>query len=315
MWVEVYSGLTSRCITLAEAYYLMKTGRGGQSLTVVWPITGECGIHFYEVFSQDIFSDINFRIVEVKWDEIDTNGGVFRTLKNGDIVKAFYILCAKINSKLKKTLFRIKIGSLRWGKTYYDYNPPRDILDVREKYLQYMENTWLSLKKDLSKNFTGYVHAFCGMIKEEEQKAVDYSVIKFKSEYCNIVDDVLGSGKEYIGIHIRRTDHTTAIKSSSTEMFIQKIDKILAENREIFFFLATDDKNEEKKLQQLYGDKVIVQRQKKWGRTSTGEMQSGIIDLLCLSSCKYILGSNTSVFSYFSARYSGKELIICKNEE
>lgn len=317
MWLEVYSGLASRCLTLAEAYYLMQSGRGGKRLTVVWPITQECKIHFYEVFDRDIFSDINFRVIEVKFDrkEINTNGGVFHTLKNGDMIKAFHILCAKLNRELKEKFFKIKISSLRFGKKYYDYNPPIEIRGKGEKHIHYIENTWLKLKNDLSENFKGYVHAYCGMIKDDEQEKVDYSVIKFKPEYWSMVDHIFGNKKECVGIHIRRTDHMVAIEGSGTEAFIKQIDKILGQDKKTVFFLATDDENEEKKLQELYGDKILVQRQKKWGRASKEEMQSGIVDLLCLSNCKYILGSYTSVFSHFSARYGGKELIICKNEE
>ena len=66
MYVEVSSGLISRCNTLVQAYYLMKTmRRGGEELVIIWPIDAACGIGYHEVFAKDMFSDIKTKIIEV----------------------------------------------------------------------------------------------------------------------------------------------------------------------------------------------------------------------------------------------------------
>lgn len=87
--------------------------------------------------------------------------------------------------------------------------------------------------------------------------------------------------------------------------------EILKKAPETDFFLATDDRHEEERLKEIFGDRIITQKGKVWGRDTVGGMKAGIIDCLCLSSCDYILGSYTSVFSSFSAAYSDKQLIIC----
>lgn len=132
---------------------------------------------------------------------------------------------------------------------------------------------------------------------EEEKNLVDYSVIKLKNEFYQKVEDILGDKDNIVGVHIRRTDHAFCVDTNKTEFFVKKIEEILKKEPSTRFFLSTDDKNEEDKLCALLGDKIIIQKDKKWGRDTTDGMESGIIDLLCLAKCKYILGC-TSTFSF-----------------
>lgn len=46
-----------------------------------------------------------------------------------------------------------------------------------------------------------------------------------------------------------------------------------------------------------------------WGRDSKKAMVGGIVDCLCLSKCKMILGSYSSVFSNFAAKCGRIEMI------
>lgn len=101
-----------------------------------------------------------------------------------------------------------------------------------------------------------------------ERERFDYSVIKFREEYWKKVEKIIGTGEGYVGIHIRRTDHHIAIKESGTDAFIHKINEILTKCPDIKFFIATDDKNEEYKLQKyMGGGKMIIQPNKEWGRS------------------------------------------------
>lgn len=80
-------------------------------------------------------------------------------------------------------------------------------------------------------------------------------------------------------------------------------------------FLATDDKEEEQTLRKKYGNRLVVQSNKEWGRAGSEEMKSGVIDCLCLSRCDYILGSFGSSYSSFAAKYGKKELFICRDRK
>lgn len=309
MYVHVYSGLMSRCITLAHAYYLLKNRGGQEKLIIVWPVDIDCGIHFKEVFADDIFSDVDLTVIEDDTKYL-RSGGVWLNIRKGSCKKAISIAVMKIRGCVIK-----RLPAIVFGKNYFDYEPLKELGWSGTRYREHLVNTWNKVKKALSDHKKVYIHAYCGIIKDAEQEKVDVSVIKFRDEYWKKVEELVGLEEKCIGIHIRRTDHQVAIKGSSTKAFINKIDEIVEKEKDIKFFLATDDMDEEKTLKQIYGEKIITQPDKKWGRGSSKEMQSGIIDCLCLSCCKYIVGSCGSVFSAFAARYGKKDLVICKEDD
>lgn len=289
MYVYVWSGLTSRCVTLAEAYYLVKKSRGSKKLTVIWPVDSDCGIHFYDVFADDIFDDIELRVVEEN--KLETTNSIYMRKEQW------------LKEKFPTYIFR--------GK-YIDFTPPRW---SGESYTRHLKNAYKRVRKELSEKREIYVKAYCGIIKGEEQENVDYTVIKFRRNYWKQVDRILEPDTKYIGVHIRRTDHARAIKESSTEEFIQQVRKMVNEQEDLKIFLATDDIREQNAMKNVFGDRLVTQKGKRWGRDSSSKMKSGIIDCLCLSRCMFVLGSSTSVFSSFSARYGKKELIICRNKD
>lgn len=313
MIVHVYSGLTSRCITLAEAYYLTNKS-GEKNLTIIWPIEEACGIHFNEVFAADMFSDIKVRVVELKkYRPIKgADGGIRRHIKNKEFWKALICIIEECRKRWRICSDKVRKRVWRLGKYYCDYNPPQEIGWRGDKYIEYTQNVWLGLKEELAGKRECYIHAYAGMICDEEKEDVDVSVIKFKQEHWNKVNSILTEPENIVGVHIRRTDHAQAIQGSGTGLFIKAMNEEIDKNADVKFFLATDDIIEEENLKKMFGDRIITQKGKKWGRGSSEEIKAGIIDFLCLSRCKYILGSCGSNFSDFSASYGGKKLIICK---
>lgn len=321
MIVYVWSGLASRCVTLAEAYYLLKargTRLRSKKLTVIWPIENACGIHFKEVFAEDMFDDIELKVIEVdnnykKYYDYRKSDGVLRNLKKLHLLKAIHAAVLIFMDMLQEYKRDFVLGKLVVGKNYFDYTPPKEIGWAGENYEKHLQNTWQQVNEALSGKKNLYIKAYCGIIKDNKNTDIDFSVIKFQKEYWNKVESIIVPGERYIAIHIRRTDHQTAIAESSTNAFIQKINEVINQQSDVKLFLATDDKKEEENLKHIYGDKLVVQEDKEWGRTNSNEMKSGIIDCLCLSRCEYILGSYTSVFSFFAAKYGNKELIICRD--
>lgn len=317
MWVYTYSGLASRCNTLAQVYYLLKKNRKQERLVLVWPLEEACGIHFWEIFAEEMFADINFRVIEIniKRHLDSTCGGVAANIRKGNYRKASYVALLKCVDYFRNNFSdkRAKLPMLVFGRYYFDFTPPEEIGWFGESFFKYSKHVSEEILRALSKKREIYIKAYNGIFYDEEREKADYSVIRFKEEYWNKVQEIVGSGGGYIGVHIRRTDHGTAIKESSTNAFIHKMDEIVRKQTAMKFFLATDDKKEEEILQKIYGDKIVVQPDKVWGREGSDEMKSGIIDCLCLSRCEYILGSYGSSYSRFAARYGSKELLICRD--
>lgn len=279
-----------------------KTDRGG--LTVVWPRTMDCNIGYYDVFDESQFSDIELNVIELNMED-NVAASVEKSIPEYLSKKQF----VKVLSEIRKRIW------LKVVMNFVEYYPPKEVGWSGTPYLNYTMECWKKVKNHLHQEDKLFVHAYCGIIVGEERENVDYSVIKFKEEYWEKVRLILSGNNHWVGMHIRRTDHTVAIKGSSTNAFIKKIEEILSQEENLKLFLATDDIIEERQLKARYGDTIITQTNKEWGRDSMEGMKAGIIDCLCLSCCDYILGSYASVFSSFSAAYGKKELIICKDEE
>jgi hypothetical protein len=109
-----------------------------------------------------------------------------------------------------------------------------------------------------------------------------------------------------VGVHIRRGDHTIAIKHSSLQKFISAMDNEVAENS-VNFFLATDCKATEEELMKRFSNRIVTFTKSSYSRNSAQGIQEALIDLYCLSKTKRVLGSYYSSFSQVAAEISGIE--------
>ncbi|SIT90709.1 hypothetical protein [Pontibacter indicus] len=118
----------------------------------------------------------------------------------------------------------------------------------------------------------------------------------------NIINSVTQQFSNTIGVHIRRTDHTEAIKYSSTEHFIKRMLEELKTKPTVNFFLATDCAETEALVKDLFPGKVITSQKRTLDRNSTEGIQDSLVDLYCLSKTQKVLGSYNSSFSQVSAQ-------------
>lgn len=303
MVVWVYSGLTSRCVTLLQAYYLQRMIGSRQRLLIIWPIDGSCNINYKNVFGEQ-FKDIKYKVIQLK-----TEGkiSISKCIREKEFVKVLLEVIKRI--RIKRDVFIIEYFKRKYP--YIDYEPPREIGWTGERYLAHLNDCWKEVRQCLEEGKEPFIHAYCGLIEGESTDQVDYSVICFADKWVQKAGDILGEHEKWIGVHIRRTDHKAAIAHSSVHAFCLKMDEILIQDNDVFFFLATDDEEVEHNLKDRYGNRVVTQGDKSWGRNSEDGMGSAIIDLLCLSECDTILGSYGSVFSNFASQYKHKKLIIC----
>ena len=108
-------------------------------------------------------------------------------------------------------------------------------------------------------------------------------------------------GKHCIGVHIRRTDNIPSKDSSSTEHFISSMEAEVAKDRNVKFFLATDDRDEEAALRLHFGNRIISNQNKVLDRNSPTGIQDAVIDLFSLAQTEKILGSYYSSFTDIAA--------------
>lgn len=116
---------------------------------------------------------------------------------------------------------------------------------------------------------------------------------------------VAGSFKRpIVGLHIRRTDREECSINSPDELFIGLIRRYLQHDPSMHFYLATDSKETERTLKQLFGEAIITIDKKydmpNWQRpTSTKE---SLIEMLLLSRTSKVYGSYSSSFGSIAAR-------------
>jgi len=113
-----------------------------------------------------------------------------------------------------------------------------------------------------------------------------------------------------VGFHIRRADHIVAMQRNTVADFISAMETEIAENKDVKFFLATDDLDVKKHLIEHFGEKIITYDRAELSRSSVTGMQDALIDLWCLSRTAKIYGSYTSSFSETAAEMGETELII-----
>lgn len=104
-----------------------------------------------------------------------------------------------------------------------------------------------------------------------------------------------------IGVHIRRTDHHTVAAFSPEQGFVDIMNAELRQNPQTKFFLATDSPEILSRFTGLFGERVLW-HPKTYDRGSPQGIQDALVDLLCLSQTKKIIGSGLSSFSETAAQ-------------
>ena len=128
------------------------------------------------------------------------------------------------------------------------------------------------------------------------------------------------AGCDVTGVHIRRNDHLSFLRKDHmlvcpTRMFVEAMDKMLRMNPAAKFFLATDDKKEERLIQLLFGKAVIVFEKKEPSRHTRKGMQDALVDWVLLSRTARMIAPYASSFSEEAGAVNRIEMEIIVNEE
>jgi len=187
----------------------------------------------------------------------------------------------------------------------------RDVLE--EDYNQYdylIFDTWkfLFLPEEISEKFSKVYPSKEGRnidfeferIPLEIRGALLSKLLELKPNK-EILDDVDNfnkkySLKDYVGLQIRRGDNRFTVdgreKISSDEKFIEIIKSKPNEK----FFVSTDGPEIEKKIKELFGERIISYPKESLKRSQKEAIKGALIDMLILSKTKYIYGSYLSTF-------------------
>ncbi|MDR2547756.1 MAG: hypothetical protein LBC96_09695 [Lachnospiraceae bacterium] len=273
------SGLASRIITICDAYELAKKFK--RKLIILWVMSSDCNIGYHYVFAKEQFADICVKVIEFKRFSYHLRGGGVTKIGKEVSIRLWCYLSYSL------TYFYYKFRSKGHHKIHDNNNYRIDSSFIRD-------------------NESCMIKAFCGFCGEYDLKNVS-----FRDDLIHKANEIMNpyQGK-CIGVHIRRTDHLPAKSNSLTSDFEEKISSLLANDEELFFYVAADDIIELRNLQNEYGERIVCQTDAVQGRDSEAGMISAVIDIICLSMTNYIIGSYQSVFSKFAATLGNIELII-----
>jgi hypothetical protein len=107
-----------------------------------------------------------------------------------------------------------------------------------------------------------------------------------------------------IGIHVRRTDHAQAREYSPTFMFEDRIEELIQKDSNTTFFVASDDYHIKSRLEKNFGDHIFMNSHL-LSRDSLEGIINSVVDMICLSYTRHIIGSYKSTYAGVAA-YIGK---------
>lgn len=109
-----------------------------------------------------------------------------------------------------------------------------------------------------------------------------------------------GWGDKVVGIHINRQNEGASFHESPTELFIKRMQKMVEQDDQVQFFIATTSKDEKERLATLFRDRIFVPYSTPDTFSLKGAIQS-LGELLALSYTKSILTTPGSSFSEVAA--------------
>ncbi|MFN8429937.1 MAG: hypothetical protein U0V04_08165 [Spirosomataceae bacterium] len=122
--------------------------------------------------------------------------------------------------------------------------------------------------------------------------------------------DSFGIDENYVGIHIRMTDHSEIMNESPLENYKRKMLESLEINPQTKFYLSSDDDSVKERLNNEFGERIKVQ-EVPLERSSIEGIFGAIIDVYNLSRCSAIICNPKSSFAIMASQIGNpKPLII-----
>lgn len=230
-------------------------------------------------------------------------------------INSAFLLAKERGDKLTVIWFENKELGCPFGELFKDSGEIR-IINIKSKWN--LLKMWYQLSSHFINNETIRAHKGDGLLDEAFRKALpkriyiateehfypchDYHLFVPTDEIAARIKkmkDKLGAAS--VGVHIRRTDNKPAMDKSSTTAFRTAMEKEVAANPEVTFYLATDDFTEEEALRKHFGNKIISNENRDLSRDSVNGIKDAMLDLYSLSSTSKIIGSYFSSFTDIAA--------------
>ena len=280
-------GISNRIKCLISMWKLGDRYR--RELILYWPLNHTCGANFSDLFENDIKQINEEQLKTIRNKEMGLFGDNFLTIQNSS----------------KKYIIS---GTWRFLLTQEELRNNSFLNEKRDYGEKGLDFNFSDVPEEIKKEILIYLKQLNPL------KSIQKEINNFEKKY-NL--------KKTIGVHIRRGDFADRKISpgrvSSDEKFIERMRELIKENFKTKFFLCTDSKAMEDKMERIFPKKIIKFPKTSFIRTDVRATQEGLIDLFLLSKTKHILGTYRSTFNEL-AWWLGKckpkiELIIDSEKE
>jgi len=231
-------------------------------------------------------------------------------IKDGGLNCDFNILFNKVDLVNDKTMpnYLNKLLGL-YDKNYWAIKWGLRILEALRILLFLDENSCLD-KKKIQKT---HQFLFCFIRTWEAfypQEKFHTELFKLRNE-TKLEKELSKINDSTIGVHIRRTDNVWAIENSPLELFEQKMMEEVKRNKDVNFYLCSDDEH----TKQFFQTELWINKVKMPEGAISRNSEEGIVQAACemfaLSKTKKIIGSYWSSFGEIAARMGNIEIEIC----
>ena len=154
---------------------------------------------------------------------------------------------------------------------------------------------------DLATRYDLHIFTFDRFFRGDE----DFLGFRPVPEVSKRIEQVSLSGRNVIGVHVRRGDHELAKKHSPIQGFISSMRSLSDSDPTLEFFVASDSAETEFRLDREFPGRILRQAGKSYARDNPEGAIHAVADLFCLASCKSLIGSFGSSFTD-TAREIGK---------
>lgn len=271
-------GLCNRLRAILSALSLIEGGSISARLVVGWDANAECAARFDQLFEP--IDSPHVSIGPRRW----TDRPITR----------------------RNLHWPALVRSLLYRRQYANRPPAIETLSALLPPQGATEDTRAAVPAASAAVYVSTGHAFCDY-------PVDYVRRLRPQTHLQERIDSLSAGfdSHTIGIHIRRTDHVTAIAESPDTLFAEAIASAIDDDPDARFFLATDDASLKRRLADQFPGRITTQNCR-GSRADLAGMEEAVVDLWTLARCSRIIGSFWSSYTDTAAEIGGIPLTIIR---
>ncbi|MCW5515596.1 hypothetical protein [Muriicola sp. Z0-33] len=307
IYLKPLGGLCNRIRTVDSMLTLCKENK--EDLTILWVNNPALNSNYDELFLIPEISGFKLTIVNCPPGFPDLYfPKAINSIKN--IVKGRR-LSAEYKPLLKKIVQAKAKNSINNHYLMDLYEAPKYVDKLSAGELDEMIYPKLAsdLKKFFNNNTTsGYIDS-CHRLCPIEN---DYKLFVPAEDIQKRIQNTVNRFNNTIGLHIRKSDHVTSRKYSTTEKFVSIVDKEIERDPKVSFFVSTDDEETKQHLISNYGDKIIYNEISSYDRNDPLAVKDAVVDLYCLAATSKLFGSHHSSFSQVAAIIGGIEEITAR---